>query len=409
MNILSINKFFWKKGGSEAVFFTEKELFEKQEHNVVPFSMTHNKNLASPYSNYFVDEVDYSRGGFLAKMQAAFKIIYSFDAKRKMKHLLSEQAIDIAHFHIFQHQISPSVFAPLREKKIPIVLTLHDLKPICPNYQMYVNGDICERCKGRKFYHAFLNRCTKGSYFKSLINTIEMYFHYFMGYYQNVDKYIAVSQFHRNKMIENGFAPEQIALLPNCIDPNQFYFSENDDNYVLFIGRLSREKGVKTLIDAAKLSPEINIKIVGTGPDEEKLKQQVEQQKLLNVKFSGYQSGQNLIDLIAHSSFTVITSIVYENCPMSILESFAMGKAVIGSRIGGIPELLDEGIDGLTFIPGDAQSLADQMSILWKDKPNRQAMGKRGRDKVVNDFNPDKHYQQLLSIYQQALSDKGSL
>ncbi|MFK5895095.1 MAG: glycosyltransferase, partial [Pseudomonadota bacterium] len=268
MNILSINKFFWKKGGSEAVFFSEKEILEKHGHHVIPFSMQNKNNLTSAYSKYFVDEVNYTGGNSVDKLKAAFKIIYSFDAKNKIQSLLSEHKIDIAHFHIFQHQISPSVFAPLKKRNIPLVLTLHDLKPICPNYQMYVNGKVCERCKGRKFYNAFLNSCTKGSRIKSLINTIEMYFHYFMGYYQNVDKYIAVSHFHRNKMLENGFRESQIDLLPNCIDPQIFNYSDNDDNYAVFVGRLSHEKGVKTLIYAAELCPEISIKIIGTGPEE---------------------------------------------------------------------------------------------------------------------------------------------
>jgi len=406
MNILSVNKFFWKKGGSEAVFFTEKELLEKHGHQVIPFSMQHKNNLESDFSQYFVDEVDYTSGSALDKLNAAFKIIYSFDAKQKMQHLLKEQRVHLSHFHIFQHQISPSVFAPLRKKGIPIILTLHDLKPICPNYQMYVNGEVCERCKGRKFYNSFLNSCMKGSKAKSLISTVEMYFHYLMGYYQNVDKYIAVSQFHRNKMIENGFAPTQIELLPNCIDPQVFDYSDKDEGYAVFVGRLSKEKGVSTLIEAAELCPDIPIKIIGTGPDEAQLKQSVQQKNLSNIEFLGYKTGDDLISVMANSSFSIITSIVYENCPMSILESFALGKPVIGSKIGGIPELINENIDGLTFTPGDAESLAEKMQNLWSGQDaitKRKEMGRAGREKIVTDFNPEKHYETLNAIYQSVL------
>jgi len=404
MNILSVNKFFWKKGGSEAVFLTEKELLEQHGHRVIPFSMHHPNNLESEFSQYFVDEVDYSRGSVRDKLSAAFKIIYSFDAKQKMQSLLKEQRVHLSHFHIFQHQISPSVFGPLRQRGIPIILTLHDLKPVCPNYQMYVNGEVCERCKGRKFYHAFLNSCMKGSRAKSLISMVEMYFHYLMGYYQNVDKYIAVSQFHRNKMIENGFAANQIDLLPNCIDPKVFNFSDRDEDYAVFVGRLSREKGVSTLIEAAELCPNIPIKIVGTGPEEAELKQAVQQKNLSNVEFLGYKSGDELISMMANSSFSLITSIVYENCPMSILESFALGKPVIGSKIGGIPELINENIDGLTFTPGNPESLAEKMQKLWATtKANRKAMGRAGREKIVADFNPEKHYETLHGIYQSVL------
>ena len=403
MNILSVNKFYWRKGGSEAVFFTEKALLEAHGHKVIPFSMQSDKNLPSAYEKYFVNEVDYTKPGLLNKINSAAKIIYSFEANKKMRWLLSENKVDVAHFHIFQHQISPSVFAPLREKNIPIILTLHDLKPLCPNYQMSVNGAVCERCKVRRFYHCFLHKCTKGSRFKSAINTVEMYFHYMMGYYQNVDKYIAVSQFYRNKMIEYGFAPDQLELLPNSVDTDTFCFSDQDDNYVLFAGRLTQTKGVGTLIEAAKYAPEIHIKIAGTGPDEEKFKQLAKQENARNIEFVGFQTEEKLIQLLARASFTVITTIIYENCPMTVLESLSMGKPVIGADIGGIPELINVGTDGFVYPPADAKALADNMRLLWQDKRKRQHMGKQGREKMLKHFHPQVHYQKLLKIYQQVI------
>ena len=168
MDILLINKFFWKKGGSETVFFGEKALLEENGHKVIPFSMKDQKNEQSEYSQYFIDSVNYDAGGLKNKLSAAGKIIYSFEARNNMKRLLSDVHVDLAHFHIFQHQISPSVFGPLKSKKIPLVLTLHDLKPICPNYKMYTNGKVCEECKGRKFYNCFRNKCTKGSTLKRI-------------------------------------------------------------------------------------------------------------------------------------------------------------------------------------------------------------------------------------------------
>ncbi|MGB5277322.1 MAG: glycosyltransferase family 1 protein, partial [Gammaproteobacteria bacterium] len=184
MNILFINKFYWKKGGSEAVYFAETALLEKHGHTVIPFSMLDEQNEPSEYSRYFVSNINYDNASSLEKLVAASRIIYSFEARKKIKELLNDIKIDIAHFHIFQHQISPSVFGPLKEAGIPVVLSLHDLKPMCPNYQMYTHGHTCEKCKGHKYYHCFLNSCTKGSRAKSLINTVEMYFHHFMGSYR---------------------------------------------------------------------------------------------------------------------------------------------------------------------------------------------------------------------------------
>ena len=403
MKIISVNKFYWKKGGSEAVFFGEKELLESHGNVVIPFSMQNERNNTTPYSHYFIDEVDYSKAGLAAKLSAAMKVIYSFDSKRKIKGLLDDEEIDVAHFHIFQHQISPSVFGPLRGRNIPIVLTLHDLKPICPNYKMYTHSRVCEECKGRKFYNCVINKCTQNSTFKSMVNMIEMYLHYAFGYYQNVDKFIAVSKFYRDKMIEFGFDSDQVVHVPNFIDSGKFDVSERDDGYALYFGRLSEEKGVETILNACKQCPNIPLVVVGGGPLESELRQRSEDMQLKNVNFVGFKGGKELTDLVAGSSFTILPSEWYENCPMSVLESFAYGKPVIGSRIGGIPELINEDHDGLTFTPGNSQDLAVKMTELWGDKKKRRTMGLNGRRKIEADFSPEKHYENLLSVYRSVL------
>lgn len=398
-----VNKYYWRKGGSETVFFGEKDLLELHGHQVIPFSMQHKNNFTTTYSRFFVSEVDYSKIGLVGKLSAALRVIYSLEAKRKMDALLSTENVDIAHFHIFQHQISPSVFGSLKKRNIPIILTLHDLKPMCPNYRMYTQGAICEKCKGGKFYNCALNKCTKNSAFKSMINVVEMYLHYALGYYQNVDKYISPSNFIRNKMIEFGYPADQIITIPNFINVAQFGMSHEDHDYGLYFGRLSDEKGVNTLLEACKQCPEIPIVIVGNGPAEDSLKQLAKDLELNNVSFTGYKSGKDLIDLVEKSSFTILTSKVYENCPMSILESHAIGKAVIGSRIGGIPELIKDGQDGFTFEPGNSDELAEKMLLLWRDKKTRTSMGLSGRKKVEAEFTPERHYDQLISVYREFL------
>ncbi len=405
MKILSINKFFWPKGGSEAVFLGERALLEGHGHNVIPFSMKGERNLESPYSRFFIENVDYSGGGGIkAKLDAAGKIIFSLEARRKMASLLSEERPDVAHFHIFQHQISPSVFGPLRAKGVPLVLTLHDLKPLCPNYQMYVGGRICEECKGRRFYRCVANRCTKGSLAMSAVNMVEMYLHYALGYYQQVDKYIAVSRFYRDKMLEYGFGADQVVHLPNFIDSDAFEVSQRDDGYALYFGRLSQEKGLDTLVEAAALVDDIPLVLVGTGPLEEQLKKEVAAKGLSHVRFAGFQTGQALRELVAGASFTVLPSRWYENCPMSVLESFAQGKPVIGADIGGIPELISEERDGLTFESGNAEALAQAMTRMWSYSPEqRREMGLAGRKKVEEEHSPEQHYERLFSVYKSVL------
>ena len=403
MNILSINKYYWRKGGSESVFFNEMELLEEAGHTVVPFSMASDKNEETPHSRFFVDEVDYDKGGVANKLSSAAKIIYSFDAKSKMKTLLKEKAFDLAHFHIFQHQISTSVFGPLRDKKIPIILTLHDLKPICPSYKYYVNGSVCEMCVGGKFYNCFKNRCTKGSALGSLVNTVEMYFHSAMGYYKNVDRYIAVSHFYKKKMVEAGFPESQVSYLPNYIDASMYDPEAEDKGYMLYFGRLSEEKGVSTFLDSALENSDIPYLIVGTGPLEEALKAKAAKDKISNVTFLGFKQGEELKKLISESTCVVVPSEWYENCPMTILEAFASGRPVIGARIGGIPELINDTVDGLVFEPGDAKSLSSKVKWIWERRGEAKEMGAAARSKVESNFNREIHYKGLQAIYDEVL------
>ncbi len=404
MDILAVNKYFWPKGGSESVFFNEMAMLESAGHLVIPFSMRSASNIETIYSKYFVSEVNYSNSGLVNRLSSAAKIIFSFESRNKMKDLLAENSVDIAHFHIFQHQISPSVFGPIKSRNIPIILTLHDLKPICPNYKMYVNGRVCEDCKGAKFYKCFINRCTKGSALGSLVNSVEMYFHYAMGYYQNVDHYISVSQFYRSKMIEFGFNPENITYLPNFIDTGLYNTSAVDKGYILYIGRLSEEKGIETLIQAAKLLPDIPIYIVGSGPLESQFKQQAEFLGVSHMLFLGYKTGDQLKQIISESTAVVVPSQWYENCPMAILESFASCKPVIGADIGGIPELINSTVDGFTFTPGDADALAERISWIWENRSAARDMGFAGREKVRVRFNSEVHYDGLMSIYNSVLA-----
>ncbi|MFI3189582.1 hypothetical protein BCS42_05785 [Crenothrix sp. D3] len=403
MNILSINKFYWQKGGAETVFLGEKALLEQHKHQVVPFSMQSSHNLPSEYAEYFVTENDYSNPGSLGnQIRMGINIIYSFEARQKIEQMLNVYHPDIAHVHNLYHQISPSVFAPLKKRNIPIVLTLHDLKLLCPAYSSLKENKICEKCYGQKFYHCTLNKCTKDSYSKSLINTIEMYLHHGLGFFKNVDRFIAVSHFYRNKLIANGFSEQQVCYLPNFIEPANYPLSFENNGSIVYFGRLSPEKGVGTLLKAAEYCPDSKFIIVGTGPMEQQLKQDA--QLLKNVEFVGFQSGQALLDLIKNALCTVLPSICYENCPLSILESQAMGKPVIGSRIGGIPELIDEGKDGLTFEIGNAEDLANKIAILKNYTAQQlKEMVYYARNKIEQRFSSAQHYEKLMQIYREII------
>jgi glycosyltransferase involved in cell wall biosynthesis len=229
-----------------------------------------------------------------------------------------------------------------------------------------------------------------------------MYVHHSLGFFKNVDRFIVVSHFYRNKLIANGFSEQQICYLPNFIEPDDYPLSFENDGSIIYLGRLSKEKGVSTLLKAAEYCPDSKFIIIGTGPEEAQLKQ--ESQLLKNVEFVGFQSGQALLDLIKNALCTVLPSVCYENCPMSILESQAMGKPVIGSHIGGIPELIDEGKDGFTFEMGNAKDLANKILTL-RSYSNQQLkeMAQYARNKIEQRFSSEQHYENLMQIYSEVI------
>lgn len=406
MKILAVNKFYYVHGGSDRYFFELNELCRRAGHLVVPFAMQHPRNLPTPYKHYFVSQVNYwSKSSLLDKIKAASRILYSMEARRKIRLLIEDEKPDIVHLHLIYHQISPSILPVIKEYGLPVIQTLHDYKPICPTYNMIAQGKTCERCKGKRFYHAVLQRCSHGSLVLSALNAIEMYLHYALGWYDLPDIYITPSDFMRRKMIEFGMSPQKLVHIPNFIDINKYAWTTTSDDTLIYAGRLVRVKGIETLIQAMARIQSIGIKlvIVGDGPQRTELESLKSRLNLHNVEFCGYQSGAALRALMANAMFSVLPSEWYENCPMSVLESMAMGKPVIGARIGGIPELIDHEIDGLLFEPGNATDLADKIKLLATNPALRQEMGNRARQKMANQYDAQHHYEAILDVYRQVM------
>jgi len=403
MKVLNINKFYYIKGGSDSYYFGLKELFEKNGIRVIPFSMKDSKNFSTEYDEYFVDNIDYFRDDFFKKVSLAFKILYSFEAKRKISKLLDAEKPDIAHLHIFQHQLSPSILPQIKRRGIPIVYTVHDLKPICPNYQMLCQGKICEKCKGGKYYHCLFNRCTKDSFLGSVVNTVEMYFHRFMKYYDLIDLFITPSNFYREKMIEFGFSGEKIFHLPNFVKADNYHPSFESENYFVYLGRLSLEKGIITLVEAMKDVQGASLQIIGDGPVRLEIQNTIKNNRLKNVKLLGYKAGPELKKILTKCMFTVMPSEWYENGPMSLLESFALGKPVVGARIGGIPELIEDGVDGLLFESGNAEDLAAKIQYLIDHKDMLSDMGRKARNKIEVKYSSVTHYEKINKIYSKVM------
>jgi glycosyltransferase involved in cell wall biosynthesis len=317
--------------------------------------------------------------------------------------MLEHVRVDLAHAHNIYGRLTTSVLDVLEEKGIPIVMTLHDLKLICPSYLMLNHGEVCERCKDNRFYNAILTKCHKNSYPASAVYAFETWLNHFLRKYEKVQYFIAPSQFLLNKHLEYGYCPGKFVYLPSFIDTSHIKPSFANGEYWLFFGRLSREKGVGTLLTAyAKLGFKLPLLVVGEGPE----RPQLEARGIPGVKFTGYLKGECLYDAISRARCIVTPSECYENSPLSVLEAMAYGKPVIGSRIGGIPELIEDGITGFIFEPGNAEDLEEKMeSFLGKSKNTILDMGIAARKKVEQQFSAEAHYRQLMALYNKALSN----
>lgn len=406
MKILAANKYYYLFGGSERYYFELNKLLEDAGHQIIPFAMQHHKNHSTPYEKYFVSQVNYwDSPSIIEKIRAAGRVIYSTEANEKLEDLIKATRPDIAHLHLIYHQIPPSFMSVLKRFNIPIVHTLHDYKPICPTYSLVANNEICERCKGQRFYHAALQRCNHESFFSSLVNTVEMYFHHLAGYYDIPDVFITPSNFMREKMIEFGMPPEKLFHIPNFVEIRNADPRHLRKKQLIYVGRLVEIKGLLTLVEAMRQvgSDDYKLLIVGEGPQENELRERVTGYRLKNIHFCGYQTKENVYRLLAESQFCILPSVVYENCPLSVLESMAVGTPVIGSRIGGIPELIADGQDGLLFEPRSADNLAEKINTLIADPSIARQMGELAREKIRENYNPTLHSQQVLRIYQKVI------
>ena len=368
-------------------------------HNVAEFSMKGTKNRHSKWSAYFVDPIDYDTTKLSEKLKFASKIIYSFEARNKIALLLDAFRPDIVHLHIFQHQISASIIPEIKKRGIPIVYTAHDLKSVCPNYKMLSHGKVCERCKSFRYLNCTIHQCVKESYVKSMVSTLEMYFHFIMKYYDFIDHIITPSDFYRRKLVEWRFPETVVSHIPNFVDEYTFKPKYENNSYFLFFGRLSEEKGILTLVDAMRYVKKGTCIIAGKGPSLNEIKKKIIKHGLKNIKLVGYKSGKELRNLIQNSMFVVLPSEWYENGPISILEAFASGKPVIGSNIGGIPENISDGVDGLIFEAGNCESLAQKINFLFNKSKRLVGMGKAARQKIETQYLKRQHLEKLEGIY----------
>ena len=402
MKILLVNKFYYLKGGAERYYFDLKELLENKGYEVISWSMYSKRNKTSPYSKYFVSQVDIEKPHLAKnKLKTAGRIIYSWEAKRKIASLIKDTKPDIAHLHNIYHQISPSILHVLKKNKIPTAMTVHDFKLMCPIYLFYTRGRVCERCKKYRYYNCVLQKCAKGSYSASAVNMVEMYVHRMLRIYKdNINVFICPSEFLKDKLVEYGFDESKLVVIPHSVESENIQAGSGEGKYILYFGRLSQEKGVKTLLRAMESLSEVNLKIAGSGPQEEELKGIVKDKGLNNVEFLGYLFGQDLTKVIDESSLAVVPSKSYETFGLAAAEALSHGKPVIASKLGALPEVVQDSQTGYLFESGNSDDLASKIRKMLASPEAVAEMGERGREYVEKNLSAERHYQELEKVYQ---------
>jgi glycosyltransferase involved in cell wall biosynthesis len=403
VKVCLVNTYHYRRGGDSTYTFDLADLLRSRGHEVVHFAMKHRYNADCPEEGFFVDYVDYreisERAGPLARLGTFLRSVYSREARDKFAALLDKTAPDIIHMQNFRRHLTFSILGPAVARGIPVVITAHDYDPVCPNSLFFNEGKICEACGGKHYFKALSRRCKQGSLAGTAAVALESYFVRSAGYFRRVKRIITPSAFARRKFIEYGLDAEKIEVIHNFIDTDTFAPSYGGGDYVIFFGRLAAEKGIDVLIEAAARVRDIRVVIAGEGPQRHYLEARRAEVNAANVEFLGYVDREDLMPLIRGSKFVVVPSVCYENFPYNVLESFALGKPVIGSNIGGIPEMVSDGETGFLVQPHDAETLAARMTRLADDADLRERLGRNARARVEREFSAGIHYDKLMALY----------
>lgn len=403
MKIIFANNYFYIRGGSEKVFIEEMELLQRKGHLVFPFTRKFEHNFLSEFEKFFPSELIYDNCNFSEKVKSAINLIYSTEVKKKFEEYLGFIKPDIIHAHNIYGRLTSSLIDGAKKASVAVVMTLHDYKLLCPSYLMLNKENICEKCLKGNYLNCFFTKCHKNSFIASAIYTIESYFNKLFKKYDYVSFFICPSMFSLKKHNQAGIPEKKLEYIPNFLNTENFEPLYKAGDYILYAGRLSKEKGIMTLLKAMK-NLDIKLKIVGDGPLRQDCEKFVRENNIINVEFLGYKTGDELKNLYRNSAFLVMPSEWYENAPMTILEAFAYGKPVIGSKIGGIPEMVIDGETGVLFEEKNWVSLQEKIRELIHSPTLIERMGRNGRNKVEKEHSSESHYEKLINLYKRALS-----
>lgn len=391
MKILFVNKFLYPVGGSETYIFELGQKYIELGDEVQYFGLADSRNIVGNAYDVYVD--DYRK----SKIVNPFKLIYSKIAERRMAEILDKFCPDIVHFNNISYDLTSSVIEACKKKNIPCVMTIHDSQLICPNHRLFIERDlkICEDCLTKGFYSCVKNRCIKDSFIKSLIGYFEAKRNSKYGYYNYLSAYICPSEFIASKLAQGGYEKSKLKVIRNFSNCEQVKILSKKEDYALYFGRLGKEKGIELMLKA--LPQNRKLVIAGKGPLENKVRSNKQ------IEYVGFKSGKELKELISKARFTIYPSIWYENSPFSIIESISLGTPVLGSNLGGIPELIQNNITGLLFESGNELDLRDKMETMFSDDALIQNLAQNClNSKIV--ISIEEYAQQVRELYNNILN-----
>lgn len=368
MRILIVNKFLFPNGGSETYIFKIGSQLQKMGHEVQYFGMEHEGRIVGNHAESYTSNMDFHGKG-IQKLLYPFRIIYSGEARKKIRVVLEDFKPDVVHLNNFNFQITPSIIYEIRKwekavkKKVSIVYTAHDYQWVCPNHLLTIpaTGELCFRCAGGKYGECTKNKCIHNSTLRSLLGTLEARLYHSLHTYQMVDKIICPSKFMEEKLGSNPLLAGKLETLYNFLDGEKYKAAKKKD-YILYFGRFSEEKGVRTLLKVCNDLKEIPFLFAGTGALEEDISH------YKNITNVGFLKGNELKRIIGEARFTIFPSECNENCPFSVMESQWYGTPVIAADVGGVPELVKNGYTGELFTAGKEEELKEKVLKLWENR-----------------------------------------
>ena len=392
MKILLANKFYYRRGGDCIYMLNLEQLLKTHGHDVAVFAMDYPENIETEWKRYFPNEIKFTPG--VGMLETFMRMFGLGEVKRKFNFLLNDFKPDVVHLNNIHTQLSPVIARLAHKRRTKVIWTLHDYKLLCPRYDCLRNGnEVCEECFVDK--HKVLEyKCMKNSNLASMLAYKEgmKWSHKKLEGYTDV--FICPSQFMYNKMAQGGFDRKKMYTLCNFIDIERTRRDSYDkEDYYCFIGRLSFEKGIETLIEAARTLP-YHLKIIGGGPLADFLK---EKAKGANIEFTGYKEWPEIKEIVGKARFSVVPSEWYENNPLSVIEAQCLGTPVLGANIGGIPELIKEGINGMCFESRNIMDLKNKIEKMFILNVDYKQLAKSSQIR----YSSEKYYNELLELYQQ--------